>query len=260
MELRVETADGCALPNGCYVGVRVGDVLKQGRYEPQRCYHFPAMERRRNAKIDVYQHVGTCVVAVDPGTKSMHEVTVTSTEPSFPATRLKVCVQSKSEEVSKQQREERTNALKNQAKDYLTKHSIEERLSEAVKALLKEQPDDPTEFLCRQLRGNVLPPVASKGTPVIPASPTKSAAPPAPEKPKEEPKPVPTVAAPKPEEPKPAVTQKAAEPSSAPARKQEQPVSLAGLKIESPPYLMSTMSVLGPAFSSMGLQPSLLFI
>ncbi|CAK9098207.1 unnamed protein product [Durusdinium trenchii] len=31
------------------------------------------------------------------------------------------------------------------------RHSIEERLSEAVKALLKEQPADPTAFLCKQL-------------------------------------------------------------------------------------------------------------
>eukprot|EP00435_Cladocopium_sp_Y103_P014141 s4498_g3.t1 len=42
-------------------------------------------------------------------------------------------------------------ALKVQARDYLMKYSIEERLSEAVKALLKEQPADPTAFLCKQL-------------------------------------------------------------------------------------------------------------
>lgn len=153
MELRVESAEGSTLPPGCFVGVRVGDVLKQGRYEPQRCYHFPQVDRRRNAKIDVYQHVGSCVVAVDPEAKSTHEVSVTSTDPSCPSMRLKVNVQTKGDEVGKQQRETRTKALKNQAKDYLSKHSIEERLSEAVKALLKEQPADPTEFLCRQLRG-----------------------------------------------------------------------------------------------------------
>jgi hypothetical protein len=154
MELRVESLEGSSLPPGCYVGIRVGEVLKQGRYEPQRCYHFPHVDRRRNAKIDVYQHIGSCLVAVDPETTSEHSVGLTATDPSFSGMRLKVNVSSKGDVLNKQQREERTKALKNQAKDYLCKHGIEERLSEAVKALLKEQPADPTEFLCRQLRGS----------------------------------------------------------------------------------------------------------
>lgn len=154
MELRVESAEGFRLPNDCYVGIRVGDVLKQGRYEPQRCYHFPRVDRQRNAKIDVYQHIGSCVVAIDPDTKAQHEVSVSSADPSVPSTKLLVNVQTRNDDSSsKQQRDERTKALKNQAREYLSKHSIEERLSEAVKALLKEQPDDPTEFLCNHLGG-----------------------------------------------------------------------------------------------------------
>lgn len=152
MELRVESVDGYSVPPGCYVGVRVGDVLKQGRYEPQRCYHFPQVERRRNAKIDIYRHVGSCVIAVDPDAKSVHEVDVASTDPGCSAMRLKVNVQSTTVDTGKQ-RQERTAAVKNQAKDYLSKFGIEEKLSEAVKALLKEQPADPTAFLCRHLQG-----------------------------------------------------------------------------------------------------------
>lgn len=150
MELRVEAALGFTLPKNCFIGVRVGDVLKQGRYEPQRCFNFPQLDRRRNAKVDIYQHVGTCMVAVDPDTKATHEVAVTSLDPETPASRIKIHVQAMSEE-NKQQREQRTKALKVQARDYLMKYSIEERLSEAVKALLKEQPADPTAFLCKQL-------------------------------------------------------------------------------------------------------------
>lgn len=141
------------MPPGCYIGVRVGDVLKQGRYEPQRCYHFPMVDRRRNAKIDIYQHVGSCNVAIDPEIKSIHEVSITNND-GFPGMRLKVNVQSKGGEAAKSTREARTKQMKTQAKDYLCKHGIEERLSMAVKALLKEQPADPTEFLCRHLRGD----------------------------------------------------------------------------------------------------------
>lgn len=146
----METADGHNLPKNCFIGVRVGDVLKQGRYEPQRCYNFPQLDRRRNAKVDIYQHVGTCMVAVDPDTKATHEVAVSSLDTETPNSRIKIHIQAMSEE-NKQQREQRTKALKVQARDYLMRYSIEERLSEAVKALLKEQPADPTAFLCKQL-------------------------------------------------------------------------------------------------------------
>jgi len=39
--------------------MRVGrDELPEiARYEPQRCYNFPQLDRRRNAKVDIYQHV-----------------------------------------------------------------------------------------------------------------------------------------------------------------------------------------------------------
>ncbi|CAE7327605.1 unnamed protein product [Symbiodinium natans] len=151
MELTVESVDGFSLPNNCFIGVRVGDVLKQGRYEPHRCYHFPQIDRRRNAKVDIYQHVGTCLVAVDPDTKSSHEVSVTSMDPALPGTRIRINVQAKTED-GRANREERAKALKAQARDYLLKHNIEERLSDAVKALLKEQPKDPTNFLCNHLR------------------------------------------------------------------------------------------------------------
>lgn len=106
MELRVEAALGFTLPKNCFIGVRVGDVLKQGRYEPQRCFNFPQLDRRRNAKVDIYQHVGTCMVAVDPDTKATHEVAVTSLDPETPASRIKIHVQAMSEE-NKQQREPR---------------------------------------------------------------------------------------------------------------------------------------------------------
>eukprot|EP00931_Biecheleriopsis_adriatica_P002076 TRINITY_DN10271_c0_g1_i1.p1 TRINITY_DN10271_c0_g1~~TRINITY_DN10271_c0_g1_i1.p1 ORF type:complete len:583 (-),score=148.48 TRINITY_DN10271_c0_g1_i1:92-1840(-) len=166
MELRVESAE---LPAGCFVSVRIGEVLKQGRYEPQRCYHFPGVDRRRNAKIDIYRHVGTSTLTVDPDVLTSHQVDVTSMDPSFMASKIQVHVQSRKEEINKPARDDKSKALKNQAKEYLTKHRIEERLSEAVKALLKEQPDAPTDFLVTHLTGG-RPPVP----PVSQASPEKT--------------------------------------------------------------------------------------
>lgn len=171
MELRVEAGQGYSVPPGCYVGVRVGDVLKQGRYEPQRCYSFPSVERRRNAKIDIYRHVGSCVVAVDPEAKSCHEVAVASTDPSMPEMRLSVSVQSMQAAGGPQQREAKTKMVRNQAKDYLSKYGIEEMLSAAVKALLKAQPENPKEFLCRHISESDAAPASP--TKAAPASPKK---------------------------------------------------------------------------------------
>jgi len=142
------------MPQGSYVGVRMGDVLKQGRYEPSRCYRFPKADRRKNAKIDVYQHIGSCTLAVEPDAKALHEVKVECSDPAFTGMRLKVNVHSKNDEVGRQQREARASALRGQAKDYLVQHSIEERLSEAVKLLLQDQPADPIKFLCTRLEGD----------------------------------------------------------------------------------------------------------
>lgn len=154
MEVRVQSADGYDVPPGCFVGVRVGDVLKQGRYEPSRSYHFPGLDRRRNAKIDIYRHVGSCIIALDPEATSTHEVKVSHTDPTTPAMKLKVNVAASNAAAAGKKREARTKAVKHQAQDYLTKFNIEEKLSEAVKALLKEQPQDPTAFLCRHLVEN----------------------------------------------------------------------------------------------------------
>jgi len=148
MELTVEALPGCNLPTGCFVGVRVGEVLKQGRYDPLCCYRFPALERQRNAKIDLYQHLGTCNAIVDPDTKGNNEVKFSGIEPGYSDLRLKVSTRP---EASKP-REERKTEVKKQAKTYLSRHQVEERLCIAVKALLAAQPDDPTEFLVEHLR------------------------------------------------------------------------------------------------------------
>lgn len=185
----MQSADGYSMPQGCYVGVRVGDVLKQGRYEPSRSYHFPCPERRRNAKIDIYQHVGSCIIAVDPDATSAHEVKVCpSSDPNAPEMKLKVNVSSSQKDAAKQ-REARTKKVKHQAQDYLTRYNIEEKLSEAVKALLKEQPGDPTAFLCTYLTGapmsaptsptNVAPQAAARSEPAKPAKPVQTGASPA---------------------------------------------------------------------------------
>eukprot|EP00408_Alexandrium_pacificum_P017568 CAMPEP_0171184686 /NCGR_PEP_ID=MMETSP0790-20130122/15912_1 /TAXON_ID=2925 /ORGANISM="Alexandrium catenella, Strain OF101" /LENGTH=138 /DNA_ID=CAMNT_0011649681 /DNA_START=60 /DNA_END=472 /DNA_ORIENTATION=- len=64
MELKFESVGTTRLPPCCHIGVRIGDTLKQGRYEPERCFSFPHAQHHQNARIDIYQHIGSCSVAV----------------------------------------------------------------------------------------------------------------------------------------------------------------------------------------------------
>jgi len=63
------------------------------------------------------------------------------------------CVQAQVDDSTEKQWEAWVTFVDTQVRDYVSKHNIEERVSDAVKALLQEMPSDPTEFLCTALRG-----------------------------------------------------------------------------------------------------------
>mmetsp|Transcript_4063 Transcript_4063/g.9593 ORF Transcript_4063/g.9593 Transcript_4063/m.9593 type:complete len:555 (+) Transcript_4063:73-1737(+) len=156
MELRVdglESLDGQEVPNGCFVGIRLGDRLKQHRYDPATCYHFPLPERRRNAKIDVYRLIGTSNAVIDPEMDSSEELKVVGTS-SMPDLRLKLSASVRPGAVQdgKKKRDEHVTELRKAADDYLAKHYIAERMGEAVRQLLHKRPDDPFEFLSSYLK------------------------------------------------------------------------------------------------------------
>lgn len=171
MELKVETADGSSLPKGCFVSVRVGDVQKQRRYETKGAFQFPAPAHSRKAKIDLYMHVGTASISVGPEDRT-GEVNVNALEPGAPQPRLKVVSTLKQE--APQDRENKMSNVKKEAVEYLSKWLIQERLGEAVKALLQKRPEDPIEFICGFLRANAAAEPELK-KPVAAAAPAKKA-------------------------------------------------------------------------------------
>jgi hypothetical protein len=129
----------------------VGDVQKQRRYDPKGLYQFPRPAHRRTAKIDLYQHVGTCNTLVGPDAIPT-EVTVQSLQPNAPEAKLKVISANKPDAGS--DRELRMSAVKKEAVDYLNNWQIQEKLGEAVKQLLQKRPDDPIDFICSFLQAN----------------------------------------------------------------------------------------------------------
>ncbi|CAE7636472.1 unnamed protein product [Symbiodinium pilosum] len=146
MEVLVEAAS--EVPQGCFVSVRLGDNLKQRRFDKSSAkYHFPVPEEKRKARIDVYQLVGTCSV----------QVKVISSDPKADGMKLRVSSASKemkAEDTAKQ-RQEIEAETKDAAVGYLAKHGIEQRLSECLRTLLRMKPEDPVEFMCKFLKAGV---------------------------------------------------------------------------------------------------------
>merc|ERR1719421_2042573 len=87
MEVRIEVDEGCVVPEGCFVAVRVGEVQKQSKYNPGRAYRFP--EKRRYAKVDIFQRVATCDLCMDTEQVECKSVGVTSLDPKMEGFKLK---------------------------------------------------------------------------------------------------------------------------------------------------------------------------
>jgi len=156
MEVLVEAAT--QVPQGCFVSVRLGDNLKQRRFDKNAAkYHFPIPEEKKKARIDVYQLVGTCSVQVDPECGSTDEVKVISSDPRAEGMKLRVSSNGKEmkAEDTQKQRQEIEAETKDAAVGYLAKHGIEQRLSECLRTLLRMKPEDPVEFMCKFLRAGV---------------------------------------------------------------------------------------------------------
>jgi len=133
--------------------------LKQRRLDSTSAsYYFPMPDEKKKAKIDIYQHVGTCSVPVDPDFRTSDEVTVACADPEAKGIRLRVTSQAK--QLSQSEEAERRETLEKETKDsaigYLASHGIEQKLSESIRLLLKMQPSDPVEFICNQLKSSTL--------------------------------------------------------------------------------------------------------
>eukprot|EP00931_Biecheleriopsis_adriatica_P080034 TRINITY_DN53391_c0_g1_i1.p1 TRINITY_DN53391_c0_g1~~TRINITY_DN53391_c0_g1_i1.p1 ORF type:complete len:317 (-),score=65.92 TRINITY_DN53391_c0_g1_i1:111-1061(-) len=172
MELQVEALPGWEVPKGCSVSVRLGTALKQRRFDKTSAsYYFPVPDEKKKAKIDIYQHVGTCTVAVDPDFRTSDEITVACSDPAFGDVRLRVT--SNVTELTPEDRTARRETLEQETKEgalgYLAQHGIEHRLSESIRLLLKMQPEDPIDFLCKQLKAQGPKPQAPERVAPAPA-------------------------------------------------------------------------------------------
>jgi len=166
------------MPQECFISVRVGETQKLSRLAAGRVYRFPEAGDRRFGKIEVFRRIGMCSVDVDLHNEAARDVTVNCQDEGFGHLKLKIGVDQSGRKASADQsalggggQQNPTSprgAVKPEgakvraAKDYLNKHGLEVKLSEAMQALLRDRPENPHEYLASKLLGGKqLPPLAN---------------------------------------------------------------------------------------------------
>jgi len=139
-----------------FVSVRVGDYQKLSRLAASRTYRFPQAGDRQYGKIEVFKRIGATAVSIDPLSDDLRKVDVKCSDSSIGNLGFKVavgCDESSKKKMKTARAAEAAEAGEKamMAKEYLSKHCLEVRLSEAMQALLRERPENPTQFLADKL-------------------------------------------------------------------------------------------------------------
>lgn len=157
----MEASEGCAVPKDLFLSLRVGDVQKFSKAGASKTYKFPAaaIGDRRYGKIEIYKRIGICSVMIDPGTlQGAHEISVPLDDDRLPNLRYRFNLAGEAMPEPKQENLlvddkplKDLNGRVKVAKEYLDKHQLEMRLSEAMQAVLRERPEDPGAFVADKL-------------------------------------------------------------------------------------------------------------
>lgn len=142
MDIKINAIGG--LPPDSYVGVRIGQAMKQVKYDPEKIFRFP--EARRLGKVDIFCRVASADLAWNVGeaeTRMCNAVgahgIVSKLQVSFsPVTR---------EHQGASPKQEFPLPTKQSNKEYMQLHDVEGMLAGAMRALLKEKPPDAPAFI-----------------------------------------------------------------------------------------------------------------
>jgi len=156
VQLRLESASDEGMPKDCYISVRVGDVQKLSKLSGARTYKFPPNSSKGYGKIEVFRRVGAASIDLNPVVQGLRDVSITCGDTILG---LRVGVggaepteADEAKEKAEESQKAKTSATKvKAAKEYLNKHSLEVRLSEAMQTVLRERPDNPVDFLASLL-------------------------------------------------------------------------------------------------------------
>lgn len=154
MELRVDCADAMGAED-CFLSVRVGNIQKLTKLTASHSYSFPSSSDRRYGKIEVFRRIGTCALNIDSTVSNKKEVTM-ACEDVLGNLRFNIAIDSQREDESSHPKKIHPKVAA--AKEYLDKHGLENQLSEIMREVLKEQPENPHEiFAAKLLSGPAAP-------------------------------------------------------------------------------------------------------
>jgi len=177
VELTLDSIEDGMMPKDIFISVRVGDKQKLSKLAATQVYRFPQAGSRRFGKVDVLKRIGTCSIVIDPTITGAREVRVSCEDNTSLGLRIGV----EADETQKKAADEIIDPDANKksrvkaAREYLSQHGLEVHLSEAVQDVLRERPENPTEYLALKLlgkSGRELPQLQGASKPEGPAMPS----------------------------------------------------------------------------------------
>merc|ERR1712178_275334 len=94
--------------------------------------------------------MGSTAISIDP-LADMRNVVIPLSDDTSMGFKVDVGADDKLKAQRRKEQDVKASAKADAAKDYLSHHCLEVRLSEAMAALLRERPENPAEFLSQQL-------------------------------------------------------------------------------------------------------------
>lgn len=151
VELKLEALDFDNAAGDTYVAVRVGENQKLSRLSAVRNFKFPhtVVGDRRYGKVDIFKRIGSASVAIrkDPEKSNAQELAVACNE----GTNLNFRVTLGGEPVFSEKPAAGSHPAVVEAKSYLVEHNLEMLLSDAMQAVLRERPTNPSQFIAEKL-------------------------------------------------------------------------------------------------------------
>jgi len=163
VELRLEPLNMDNPPKDVFVSVRVGEAQKLSKLGAEKTYKFPASicGTRRFGKVELFRRVGSTPVDIRPGDGIVQELAIPGGVDDGKL-HFRVVLAAldgatgpkKTEHIpvdAPEQPEKPANSKVSEAKDYLMHHNLEMRLSEAMRTVLRDRPEDPAAYIGERL-------------------------------------------------------------------------------------------------------------
>lgn len=153
VELDIEAVDFDGQTAETYIAVRVGDNQKLSRFgDKPRTFKFveSAVGDRRFGKVDIFKKVGSASIGIRSEPSMMvQDLGVNCSDGAKINVRVSLKKGAPSE--AKPSGKETMSAAAIETKNYLTEHNLEMLLSDAMQAVLREKPSNPSQFLADRL-------------------------------------------------------------------------------------------------------------